>query len=418
MRHSPIKIVLTYIVALLPGIAGLILLALPLYDVWVLVCAGVLALFSCGLLALMRYCFKLEADYTKQLQAHDEEAAQREKQLAQSVEEFNAIIAGMPDGLVVFAADGSIVSANPAAREILAGDTTGGYQSLSREKHYLSVVESALAGETKTKKMKRAGRVYSLSAAPATGTKGDTAAVLFIVDITDAELSKKMRREFSANVSHELKTPLTSILGYAEIIGNGLVKAEDIPKFAGRIRKEAARLLTLIEDIIKLSRLDEDELRAEFAPVELHGLCEAVLGELAAKAEKSQVTLSLTGKATVVSGFEPALYEMVHNLCDNAIAYNRPGGGVRVALETVDGRPQLSVADDGIGIAPEHLGRIFERFYRVDKSHSKDTGGTGLGLSIVKHDAQLHDAQLSVDSTPGVGTTIRVLFRAQAREKE
>ena len=394
MRHSPIKIVLTYIVALLPGIAGLILLVLPLYDVWVLVCAGVLALFSCGLLALMRYCFKLEADYTKQLQAHDEEAAQREKQLAQSVEEFNAIIAGMPDGLVVFAADGSIVSANPAAREILAGDTTGGYQSLSREKHYLSVVESALAGETKTKKMKRAGRVYSLSAAPATGTKGDTAAVLFIVDITDAELSKKMRREFSANVSHELKTPLTSILGYAEIIGNGLVKPEDIPKFAGRIRKEAY------------------ELRAEFAPVELHGLCEAVLGELAAKAEKSQVTLSLTGGETVVSGFEPALYEMVHNLCDNAIAYNRPGGGVRVALETVDGRPQLSVADDGIGIAPEHLGRIFERFYRVDKSHSKDTGGTGLGLSIVKHDAQLHDAQLSVDSTPGVGTTIRVLFRA------
>ncbi len=418
MRHSPIKIVLAYIVALLPGIAGLILLVLRLDDIWALVCAGVLALFSCGLLALMRYCFKLEADYTKRLQVHDEEAARREKQLAQSVEEFNAIIAGMPDGLVVFAADGSIVSANPAAREILAGDTTGGYQSLSREKHYLSVVESALAGETKTKKMKRAGRVYSLSAAPAAGTEKNTAAVLFIVDITDAELSKKMRREFSANVSHELKTPLTSILGYAEIIGNGLVKPEDIPKFAGRIRKEAARLLTLIEDIIKLSRLDEDELRAEFAPVELHGLCEAVLGELAAKAEKSQVTLSLTGGETVVSGFEPALYEMVHNLCDNAIAYNRPGGGVRVALETVDGRPQLSVSDDGIGIAPEHLGRIFERFYRVDKSHSKDTGGTGLGLSIVKHDAQLHDAQLSVDSTPGVGTTIRVLFRAQAREKE
>lgn len=412
MRQGPMKIVLTYIVALLPGIAGLILLALPLYDVWVLVCAGVLALFSCMMLALMRYCFKLEADYAKQLKAHDAEAANREKQLAQSVEEFNAIVAGMPDGLVVFAADGSIVSANPAAREILAGDATGGYRSLSRDKHYLSVVESALAGKTKTKKMKRAGRVYSLSAAPAAGTEENTAAVLFIVDVTDAELSKKMRREFSANVSHELKTPLTSILGYAEIIGNGLVKPEDIPKFAGRIRKEAARLLTLIEDIIKLSRLDEDELRAEFAPVELHALCEAVLGELAAKAEKSQVTLSLSGGETVVNGFEPALYEMVHNLCDNAIAYNRPGGGVRVVLETVDGRPQLSVSDDGIGIAEEHLGRIFERFYRVDKSHSKDTGGTGLGLSIVKHDAELHDAQLSVESTSGVGTTIRVLFRA------
>ena len=418
MRRHTAHTAFAVLLALLPGLLGAVLLCLRISDVWAYTCAGVLLVFSVVDLLFVRQSVRRERAFQKRLDAQDAAAARREKALSESVEEFNAIVAGMPDGLVVYDAAGTIVSANPAAREILAGDPAGSYRSLSREKHYLSVVESALAGKTKTRKMKRGGKVYSLSAAPATGKRGGTAAVLFIADVTEAELSRKMRREFSANVSHELKTPLTSILGYAEIIGNGLVKPEDIPKFAGRIRKEASRLLTLIEDIIKLSRLDEDELRAEFAPVELHALCSSVLESLSAKAQRAQVTLSLSGGETVVSGFEPALYEMVHNLCDNAIAYNRPGGGVRVKLETAEGRPQLSVSDDGIGIAEEHLGRIFERFYRVDKSHSKETGGTGLGLSIVKHDAELHDAQLSVDSTPGAGTTIRVLFRAQVREKE
>lgn len=327
-------------------------------------------------------------------------------------EEFDVITAGMQEGLVLFSKDGNVLSANRAAQEILSGSTQGTYQALCQEKHYLSVVESALSGKAKTKKMKRGGRVYTLAATPVSGALNENAAVLFVVDITDSELSEKMRREFSANVSHELKTPLTSILGYAEIIGNGLVKTEDIPKFTGRIQKEAARLLTLIEDIIKLSQLDEDELKAEFVPVDLYALCDTVLQELAPKAQKAQVTFTLEGAPTVVNGFEPSLYEMVHNLCDNAIAYNKPGGFVHVTLGTDGTRARLRVADNGIGIAEEHVGRVFERFYRVDKSHSKETGGTGLGLSIVKHAAQLHEAILSVESEPGVGTAFSVLFQA------
>ncbi len=327
-------------------------------------------------------------------------------------EEFDVITSNMQEGLVLFSKDGHVLSANTAAIQILSGTAGSSYLDLCSDHHYRTVVESALSGKAKTKKMRRGGRVYTLAATPVEGTLRENAAVLFIVDITDSELSEKMRREFSANVSHELKTPLTSILGYAEIIGNGLVKQEDVPKFTGRIQKEAARLLTLIEDIIKLSQLDEDELQAEFVPVDLYALCETVVQELTPKAQKMRVSLELAGEGVFVNGFEPSLFEMVHNLCDNAIAYNRPGGYVHILVKKEAGQARLSVADNGIGIAKEHIGRIFERFYRVDKSHSKETGGTGLGLSIVKHAALLHDAALSVESTPQVGTTISVVFQA------
>lgn len=348
----------------------------------------------------------------RRLDKQNQENHEQVRLLTARQEEFDLITSGMQEGLVLFSKDGTVLSANAAARAILSGTTGGSYMQLCREKHYLSVVESALAGKAKTKKMKQGGRVYTLAATPVQSTLNENAAVLFIVDITDSELSEKMRREFSANVSHELKTPLTSILGYAEIIGNGLAGEQDIPKFANRIHKEAARLLTLIEDIIKLSQLDEDELRAEFVPVELSALCQSVLQELAQKAEKASVSLHFSGAAQTVSGFEPSLYEMIYNLCDNAIAYNKPGGSVNVSLEkTPENKIQLTVADTGIGIAEEHLGRVFERFYRVDKSHSKETGGTGLGLSIVKHAALMHDAVLSIESTPQVGTTIRILFK-------
>lgn len=348
----------------------------------------------------------------RRLDKQNQESHEQVRLLTARQEEFDLITSGMQEGLVIFSKDGTVLSANAAARAILSGETGGSYLQLCREKHYLSVVESALAGKAKTKKMKQGGRVYTLTATPVQNSLAGNAAVLFIVDITDSELSEKMRREFSANVSHELKTPLTSILGYAEIIGNGLANASDIPKFADRIHKEAARLLTLIEDIIKLSQLDEDELRAEFVPVELSELCKSVLQELSQKAEKAGVTLHFSGGEQTVSGFEPSLYEMIYNLCDNAIAYNKPGGSVNVSLEkTPENKIRLTVRDTGIGIAEEHLGRVFERFYRVDKSHSKETGGTGLGLSIVKHAALMHDAELSIESTPQVGTTIQILFK-------
>lgn len=348
----------------------------------------------------------------RRLDKQNQESHEQVRLLTARQEEFDLITSGMQEGLVIFSKDGTVLSANAAARAILSGETGGSYLQLCREKHYLSVVESALAGKAKTKKMKQGGRVYTLTATPVQNSLAGNAAVLFIVDITDSELSEKMRREFSANVSHELKTPLTSILGYTEIIGNGLAEESDIPKFADRIHKEAARLLTLIEDIIKLSQLDEDELRAEFVPVELSELCQNVLQELSQKAEKADVTLHFSGGEQTVSGFEPSLYEMIYNLCDNAIAYNKPGGSVNVSLEkTPEDKIRLTVRDTGIGIAEEHLGRVFERFYRVDKSHSKETGGTGLGLSIVKHAALMHDAELSIESTPQVGTTVQILFK-------
>ena len=348
----------------------------------------------------------------RRLDKQNQESHEQVRLLTARQEEFDLITSGMQEGLVIFSKDGTVLSANAAARAILSGETGGSYLQLCREKHYLSVVESALAGKAKTKKMKQGGRVYTLTATPVQNALNENAAVLFIVDITDSELSEKMRREFSANVSHELKTPLTSILGYAEIIGNGLAEESDIPKFADRIHKEAARLLTLIEDIIKLSQLDEDELRAEFVPVELSELCKSVLQELSQKAEKAGITLHFSGDEQTVSGFEPSLYEMIYNLCDNAIAYNKPGGRVNVSLEkTPENKIRLTVRDTGIGIAEEHLGRVFERFYRVDKSHSKETGGTGLGLSIVKHAALMHDAELSIESTPQVGTTVQILFK-------
>lgn len=348
----------------------------------------------------------------RRLDKQNQESHEQVRLLTARQEEFDLITSGMQEGLVIFSKDGTVLSANAAARAILSGETGGSYLQLCREKHYLSVVESALAGKAKTKKMKQGGRVYTLTATPVQNSLAGNAAVLFIVDITDSELSEKMRREFSANVSHELKTPLTSILGYAEIIGNGLAEESDVPKFADRIHKEAARLLTLIEDIIKLSQLDEDELRAEFVPVELSELCQNVLQELSQKAEKAGVTLHFSGSEQTVSGFEPSLYEMIYNLCDNAIAYNKPGGSVNVSLEkTPEDKIRLTVRDTGIGIAEEHLGRVFERFYRVDKSHSKETGGTGLGLSIVKHAALMHDAELSIESTPQVGTTVQILFK-------
>ena len=222
--------------------------------------------------------------------------------------------------------------------------------------------------------------------------------------------NENMRQEFTANVAHELKTPLTSIMGYAEIVENGIVKAEDIAPFAGKIRAEARRLLTLIEDIIRLSQLDEGGDPAPFEPVELAALCGTVRDRLQHKAAERQCTLRVAGAPAEVSGQRRTLEQMVFNLADNAIAYNKPGGSVLLETGTQDGAPFVRVSDTGIGIAPADQQRVFERFYRVDKSHSKMTGGTGLGLSIVKHGAALHHAEIALQSTPGEGTAITLRF--------
>lgn len=219
-----------------------------------------------------------------------------------------------------------------------------------------------------------------------------------------------MRKEFSANVSHELKTPLTSISGYAEIMKNGMVRPGDIQNFAERIYKEARRLITLVEDIIKLSRLEEEAVQMEKEEVELFQLSREIISRLSPQANEKNVHLIVQGEPVVCHGIRQILDEMIYNLCENAIKYNVNGGRVVVwAGNTLEG-PKISVADNGIGIPEEHLERIFERFYRVDKSHSKETGGTGLGLSIVKHGALLHGAKVSVESTVGEGTRIEIKF--------
>lgn len=230
------------------------------------------------------------------------------------------------------------------------------------------------------------------------------------VDVDEKTKEADFRKEFTANVSHELKTPLTSISGFAEIIKNGFVKAEDIPRFAGRIYDEAQRLIVLVEDIIKLSQLDEKEISARKERLDLYLLCEDVLYMLETIAEKNGIQMNLEGESIFVEGVQQILSEIVYNLCDNAIKYNRPDGTVLVNVYEEDGRPAVSVKDTGIGIPSEDLERIFERFFRVNKSHSKEIGGTGLGLSIVKHGAAYHNAEIRVDSKLGEGTKITVVF--------
>lgn len=231
------------------------------------------------------------------------------------------------------------------------------------------------------------------------------------VDVDEKTREADFRKEFTANVSHELKTPLTSISGFAEIIQNGIVKEEDIPRFAGRIYDEAQRLITLVEDIIKLSQLDEKQIAAKKEKIDLYLACQDVLFTQEAAAREKHLNLELTGEHVYVEAVEQILSEIIYNLCDNAIKYNREYGTVTVQVFEEAGHPVLSVTDTGIGIPEEDLERVFERFFRVNKSHSKEIGGTGLGLSIVKHGAAYHNAAISIDSRLGEGTTVTVVFQ-------
>lgn len=226
----------------------------------------------------------------------------------------------------------------------------------------------------------------------------------------EKEAVSNMRKEFSANVSHELKTPLTSISGYAEIMKNGMVRPADIPVFSERIYKEARRLITLIEDIIKLSKLDEESVELEKQEVDLYDLTREIISRLAPQASQKNIRMELSGEHVSYVGIRQILDEMVYNVCENAIKYNNDGGRVSVWVGSTLNGAKISVSDTGIGIPQEHQERIFERFYRVDKSHSKERGGTGLGLSIVKHGALLHGAKVTVESTPGIGTRMEMQF--------
>lgn len=325
--------------------------------------------------------------------------------------EFDDITARMDEGLVLFSGKGMILFANHAARALFPHDSAeGSYLTLCRDANYIQVVEQALDGNGAHGKLERNGRIYELTASSVEENSAWHAAVLLIVDITERERAEQQRQEFTANVSHELKTPLTSIMGYAEIIAGGIAKPEDVAPFAGKIRTEAQRLLALIEDIIHLSRLDEGGETVAFEPVELSALCDTVRDRLQSKAAGKGIALRIEGEPAAVSGQRRTLEQMIFNLTDNAINYNKPQGSVTLTTGTESGRPFVQVSDTGIGIAPADQQRVFERFYRVDKSHSKMTGGTGLGLSIVKHGAALHHAEVELKSALGEGTCITLRF--------
>ena len=334
-------------------------------------------------------------------------------QLRRQKQEFTALTENMSEGFLLLDARGRVLSYNTGVLRLLGAAAPAEEASvltLDRSDVFQQLVEQVLDGRRSQVRMERAGRILQLLGDPVLRDGETAGAVLVLLDVTEREQAEQMRREFTANVSHELKTPLTSISGMAEIMKDGLVKQEDIRGFAADIYQESQRLIRLVEDILHLSRLDEGGGGLERQEIDLLDLARTVEDRLQPAARQHQVELELTGDHGTIQGLPSVVEEMVYNLCDNAIKYNRPGGKAFVRVEDGADAVTVTVSDTGIGIPPEDRERVFERFYRVDKSHSKAIGGTGLGLSIVKHGAALHNARVELDSAPGKGTTVRLRF--------
>ena len=322
-------------------------------------------------------------------------------------EEFSMITENMEEGFVVIDSHTEILSNNSSALNLLGAEPEKGRRSvlaLNRSEDFQNAVERVLAGQHVLANMDLAGTSCQVTANPVYHENQVTGAVLLIQDVTERMRGEQMRREFTANVSHELKTPLTSISGFAEIIQDGYVKPEDTKKFAGRIFKEAQRLITLVNDVIKISQLDEGKIQFEKETVDLYEETREIFKHLEPKAEEAGVHMYLYGPHIKVNTVKTILEEILTNLCDNGVKYNKPGGSLTVTLSQDGEATQVVVEDTGIAIAQEDKNRIFERFYRVDKSHSKAIGGTGLGLSIVKHGSLFLGAKMKVESSLGEGS--------------
>jgi len=330
------------------------------------------------------------------------------RKLRQKTDEFVQITSHMQEGLVVLDQQTNIRSVNAAAERIFRTDEKcvgSSFFQLAHSNALRQTLNDALDLGHGSTVQELEGKAYRFDMSSIQSEGNLLGAVILAVDVTERRNAERLRREFSANVSHELKTPLQGIIGSAELMENGLVKQSDVPRFVGHIRKEAARLVNLIEDIIRLSQLDEGAtLPTE--QVDMLQLSRDVAAILEASAAEKQVAITVSGEGFTVEGVRRILHEMVYNLCDNAIKYNRVGGSVTIYVEN----NRLTVSDTGIGIPVQHQTRVFERFYRVDKSHSKASGGTGLGLSIVKHAAAFHKAEITLESTPGEGTIIGIQF--------
>ena len=337
----------------------------------------------------------------------------------QQQQEFSLITENMQEGLIVIDKYTMILSANSSAWNLFRMDKVRQGESvycLDRAEDFRHAIEHVLEGEHEELVLKLNGSDIQLIANPVIRGQKTEGAVILLVDVTEKLERENLRREFSANVSHELKTPLTSISGFAEIIQGGFVKEEDIPKFAGRIYKESQRLLQLVEDVIQISQLDEEKTPYVWEPVDVYQVCKSAFDSLKEKAYKMNVHLYICGESMKMETIRTLLEEAVYNVCDNAIKYNRNDGSVSIFLEQTAQEVQIVVKDTGIGIPREDQDRVFERFYRVDKSHSKEIGGTGLGLSIVKHAVSTLDGSVGLRSEVGSGTEICMKFPKVHRE--
>lgn len=336
-------------------------------------------------------------------------------ELSRSQNEFNAITSNMSEGLIVLNKDGVVVSLNTAARKIFEAeeDSIGkDFLTIDRTPEISRAIKETLSGKKQELEYEKNGRNYDLCINKIVEKDEVIGVLLLAIDNTEKIQAEQNRREFTANVSHELKTPLQSIIGSADLIESGLVKPEDMPRFIGHIKTDAARLVSLVSDIIRLSQLDENtEMNRE--NVDALSVAKEALEMVGPIAESRNISLTIKGEPAPLNSVHKLLYDIIYNLCDNAVKYNKEGGFVKVDVKTTGDKVQVAVSDNGVGIAPADQSRVFERFYRVDKSHSRESGGTGLGLSIVKHAVAYLKGSISLESTLGKGTTITVSFPAE-----
>ena len=349
----------------------------------------------------------------RRIDTQQKEISRQSEELKQRQNELEVMTSAMSEGIILLNNRGTVLSINKAAAKLFGTDCFcigEDIVSINRSLELAQLLNKAKNGEHSERVVKLGCGQYQMMASPVISNNIVSGIVLLILDVTEKEKAEQLRREFTANVSHELKTPLHTISGSAELLANGMVKPEDIPIFLKRIYSEAQRMIQLVEDIIRLSHLDEGAEDMKWDMVDLYAVAEETINSLADEAESNGIKFELYGETVLINGIRQLLQEIIYNLCDNAIKYNCRGGSVSVGVKNENEFAVLTITDTGIGIPAEHQERIFERFYRVDKSHSKEIGGTGLGLSIVKHAAKLHNAEIELHSIVNKGTEITIKF--------
>ena len=349
----------------------------------------------------------------RRIDTQQKEISRQSEELRQRQNELEVMTSAMSEGIILLNNRGAVLSINKAAAKLFGTDCFcigEDIVSINRSLELAQLLNKAKNGEHSERVVELGCGRYQMMASPVISNNIVSGIVLLILDVTEKEKAEQLRREFTANVSHELKTPLHTISGSAELLANGMVKPEDIPIFLKRIYSETQRMIQLVEDIIRLSHLDEGAEDMKWDMVDLYAVAEETINSLADEAESNGIKFELYGETVLINGIRQLLQEIIYNLCDNAIKYNCRGGSVSVGVKNENEFAVLTITDTGIGIPAEHQERIFERFYRVDKSHSKEIGGTGLGLSIVKHAAKLHNAEIELHSIVNKGTEITIKF--------